>query len=270
MADAIEKKVEVIVASGSTQSNFVRQLACACKMFGIHCAAAVMDLPYDSAAGKPGASHPTSGGNRVLDEMFGLEMRVFPDDDWEVLDAHAMEMVVEFTAAGKNAYRMPTGGSTALGAYGFFVAGAELAAQSREPFDWLVVSTSSCSTHAGLAHYFHGKQTRVVGISCDPEPGLVSDLWRLATGLDQLTGEDRTMVEEDFDLRLDYVGPGYGVASEAGEAASEYLVSMEGILLDPVYSAKAFSGLLDLVRRGELSGRVLFWHTGGFPTLFAH
>jgi 1-aminocyclopropane-1-carboxylate deaminase/D-cysteine desulfhydrase-like pyridoxal-dependent ACC family enzyme len=97
----------------------------------------------------------------------------------------------------------------------------------------------------------------------------VADLWKLATGLDQITGEDRVMVQEDFDLRLDYVGPGYGVASPAGEEAFEYLVEKEGILLDPVYSAKAFSGLLDLVRRGEVGGRVVFWHTGGLPTLFA-
>jgi 1-aminocyclopropane-1-carboxylate deaminase/D-cysteine desulfhydrase-like pyridoxal-dependent ACC family enzyme len=228
-----------------------------------------MDLPFDSAAGKPSGGSLAHGGNRVLDDLFGLEMRVFPDDDWEVLDAYASAMVDEFSRAGKKAVRMPTGGSTPLGAYGFFVAGAELAAQARDPFDWLVVPTSSCSTHAGLAHYFHGKSTRVVGISCDPEPGLVSDLWRLATGLDQITGEDRTMVAEDFDLRLDYVGPGYGVSSPAGEEAFEYLIKQEGILLDPVYSAKAFSGLLDLARKGEISGKVVFWHTGGFPTLFA-
>lgn len=270
IAEALEQKAEVIVASGSSGSNFLRQLACACKMFDIKCVAAAMDLPFDSGAGRPSGPHFAQGGNRVLDEMFGLEMRVFPDDDWEVLDSHADAIVKEFEGAGSRVYRMQTGGSSPLGAYGFFVAGAEVAAQARSPFDCLVVPTSSCSTHAGLAHYFYRKQTRVIGISCDPEPELVKDLWRLGTGLDKITGEDRLMVEEDFDLRLDYVGPGYGVASDAGERAMEYLVRSEGVLLDPVYSAKAFSGLLDLVRRGEIGGRVLFWHTGGFPTLFAH
>lgn len=269
IAEALEQKADVVVATGSTGSNFLRQLACACKMFDLKCVAASMDLPFDSAAGKPVGVHYSQGGNRVLDDLFGLEMRVFPDDDWEVLDAHASAIVAEFQAAGKSVYRMQTGGSSALGAYGFYMAGAELAGQSRDAFDWVVVPTSSCSTHAGLAYYFHRKPTRVVGVSCDPEPLLVQDLWRLGLGLDQITGEDRLMVEEDFDLRLAYVGPGYGVASSLGEEAFDYLVRTEGILLDPVYSAKAFSGLLDLVRTGEIGGRVLFWHTGGLPTLFA-
>jgi 1-aminocyclopropane-1-carboxylate deaminase/D-cysteine desulfhydrase-like pyridoxal-dependent ACC family enzyme len=87
--------------------------------------------------------------------------------------------------------------------------------------------------------------------------------------LDALTGADKRMSEADFDLRLGYVGAGYGVPSPAGEEAFDWLWRKEGVLLDPVYSAKAFSGLLDLARKGEIEGRVLFWHTGGLPTLFA-
>jgi 1-aminocyclopropane-1-carboxylate deaminase/D-cysteine desulfhydrase-like pyridoxal-dependent ACC family enzyme len=269
IAQALDEQAEVIVSSGSSQSNFLRQLACACSMFGIRCVAATMDLPYDKAAGKPaGDPHPT-GGNRVLDELFGLEMRVFPDDDWEVLFAHVDAIADELRKTGLRASIFPTGGSTPLGAYGFFMAGKELEAQAREPFDWIVVPTSSCSTHAGVAYCFHGKPTRVIGISCDPEPELTADLWRLAAGLDTITGADKLMVREDFNLRLGYVGPGYGVSSPAGEEAFEYMWRQEGILLDPVYSAKTFAGLLDLVLKSEISGRVLFWHTGGLPTLFA-
>ena len=80
------------------------------------------------------------------------------------------------------------------------------------------------------------------------------------------------MVEEDFDLRLAYVGPGYGVASSLGEEAFDYLVRTEGILLDPVYSGKGFSGLIDAAERGEIpkGSRVVFVHTGGLPGVFAY
>ncbi|MFX9185031.1 pyridoxal-phosphate dependent enzyme, partial [Acinetobacter baumannii] len=71
------------------------------------------------------------------------------------------------------------------------------------------------------------------------------------------------------DFRLDYVGPGYGVPSEQGESARRWLASTEGIVLDPVYTGKAFAGLLDLVSKGEVSGKVLFWHTGGLPVACA-
>ncbi len=269
IAQALDEKSDAIVSSGSTQSNFLRQLACACQMFGFRCVAAAMELPFDSAAGRPEGRSFAHGGNRVLDEMFGLEMRVFPDDDWEVLDQHVRSIADELRGQGLGVTVLPTGGSTALGAYGFFKAGHELESQSRDPFEAIVLPTSSCSTHAGLGYYFHGKPTRVVGISCDPEPELPVELWRLAGGLDSMTGQDRMMVREDFDLRLGYVGAGYGVPGVAGDAAIEYLIKTEGILLDPIYSGKAFAGLLDLVRNGELSGRVLFWHTGGLPTLFA-
>ena len=44
----------------------------------------------------------------------------------------------------------------------------------------------------------------------------------------------------------------------------------EGIFLDPIYSGKAFAGLMRLAKEGKISGRVLFWHTGGTPALFAN
>jgi len=73
----------------------------------------------------------------------------------------------------------------------------------------------------------------------------------------------------DFLLNLDYVGPGYGVPSVASMAAIRTLAKSEGIFLDPVYSGKAFAGLLDLAEKQKIKGRVVFWHTGGVPSLFA-
>lgn len=267
MAEALASGADVVVSCGSVQSNFVRQLGAACRVLGMDCAAAVMHLPYEPDCGKPSGIVLAGGGNEVLDRILGVEMRFVADGSWEDLFVSAEELAQEKEREGKRVYRIPIGGSSPLGAYSFYLAGLE--AMEQGEFDVVVTPSSSGSTHAGLAYAFAGTPTRVVGISCDPEPENLEDLVRLTAGLDELTGLSRRMGREDFDLRFDYVGAGYGVPSEAGDAALEIMARTEGIFLDPVYSAKAFSGLLDLANRGELGARVLFWHTGGLPSLFA-
>jgi 1-aminocyclopropane-1-carboxylate deaminase/D-cysteine desulfhydrase-like pyridoxal-dependent ACC family enzyme len=89
-------------------------------------------------------------------------------------------------------------------------------------------------------------------------------------GLKELLPDGPSLTASDYDLEFSFVGPGYGVPSEAGNNAIERLARLEGIFLDPIYSGKAFAGLIELAGRGELSGRVLFWHTGGVPALFTH
>jgi D-cysteine desulfhydrase len=77
---------------------------------------------------------------------------------------------------------------------------------------------------------------------------------------------------EDVHIDDGYVGAGYGVVTDAEMAAIRQVAELEGILLDPVYTGKAMAGLLGLVRRGQIgpNERVLFWHTGGTPALFAY
>jgi 1-aminocyclopropane-1-carboxylate deaminase/D-cysteine desulfhydrase-like pyridoxal-dependent ACC family enzyme len=109
----------------------------------------------------------------------------------------------------------------------------------------------------------------VVGVSCDPEPDLWDTLVTLCRQLDELTGGNAGIRREDLDLRFDWVGSGYGVPSAESIAAIRLMAETEGIVLDPIYSGKAFAGVMGMARRGELTGRVLFWHTGGTPTVFA-
>jgi 1-aminocyclopropane-1-carboxylate deaminase/D-cysteine desulfhydrase-like pyridoxal-dependent ACC family enzyme len=266
IAGAVEAGCTAVVTCGAAQSNFIRQLAAACAVVGIECHAAVMRMPYAALHGKPQLTKPTGGGNLVLDALFGAHLQEFADDDWEVLYDHAERIGDDLEAHGHTVYRIPVGGSSPVGAYAFVVASAELPGE----FDFVVCPTSSGSTHAGLAHAFYGSRTRVIGISCDPEPEILDDLMPLIHGLDDFTPVRRHIPREEVDFRLDWAGEAYGIPSPEGEAALEYLAHRQGILLDPVYSAKAFAGFLDLIRSGEISGRVLFWHTGGMPALFTH
>ena len=174
----------------------------------------------------------------------------------------------EYEGRGKRVYRVPVGGSSALGAYAFWMAGTELAGQSGAPFDAIVHASSSGSTQVGLAARFAGSSTRVVGIAADPEPEIAEDFAALSRDLGELAGLD-AIPTGHFDIRFDWVGAGYGIPSADGNDAIEYLARREGIFLDPIYSGKAFAGLRNLARSGELTGKVCFWHTGGVPALFS-
>ena len=267
IAEALAAGADAVVSCGSSQSNFVRQLGAACSVYGLRCGAAVMDLPYEHA--KPqGTSLLREAGNVLLDRMLGVDLRFHPDATWEELYAQSEALAQEYEAQGLQVHRVPVGGSSPVGAFAFYRAAKELVAQDNG-FDYLLTSSSSGSTQTGLAYGLQGSRTQVIGISADQEPGLPSDFAELCEGLHDLAGEGPALTAADFDLRLDWVGPGYGVPSEAGDAAIKVLATSEGIFLDPIYSGKAFAGLLDLAERGEIKGRAVFWHTGGIPTLFA-
>lgn len=269
IADALACGADTVITCGAIESNFVRQLAAACRVAGLDCHAAVMAMPFDEEAGELQVTLVRSVNARIL-PILGCKTHVFDNGDWEVLYAHMEEIAKNLESAGKSVYRVPVGGSSALGAFAFFEAAKEIS----EDFASIIHASSSGSTQVGLTSFFKKSSTRVIGIACDPEPEIVKD-FAILSGL---LSTDALLKEEgpfpilglsDFDLRLDYVGPGYGVPSEAGDQAISWLAQTEGIFLDPIYSGKAFAGLLDLVKKGEVNGKVLFWHTGGIPSLFS-
>lgn len=261
---ALDMSADVVVTCGAAQSNFIRQLAAACSCVGLRCAAVAMPLPYEDAP-PPFPGLPAEGGNVTLNRLLGVDLRIMPNDTWETLYAHAEALAREYEANGSRVYRIPIGGSAPLGAYAFYLAAQELP----EPFDTILFASSSGSTHTGLLYAFHGTPTRILGVASDPEPEIAEDFAELAAGLDTLMGGGRPLTAADYDLDFDFVGPGYGVPSEDGNAALRYLAQREGIFLDPIYSGKAFACLVARAKRGDLPGRTLFWHTGGIPALFA-
>lgn len=266
MADALKMGAEVVVTCGSAQSNFIRQLGAACSVLGIKTVAAVMELPYAADYGKPNVKEGSiNGGNLTLDQMLGVELHYFPNDDWEVLYEHAEKLALQYEFEGKTVYRIPIGGSSPMGAYSFVQAAQELP----KTFRTIVTPSSSGSTHAGLTYAFHGTETRVIGIASDPEVEIIEDVMKLIVGLQELI-QPKQILMKDIDLRIDWSYPAYGVPSEKGDEAVLYMARREGIMLDPIYTGKAFAGLLDLAKNGELNGPVLFWHTGGVPALFAY
>ncbi|MBL8087023.1 MAG: D-cysteine desulfhydrase family protein [Chthonomonas sp.] len=263
MAQAMADGCDTIVTCGATESNFIRQLAAACAVCGIRCVAVVMETPYEDGFAPPTTPH-TGIGNPTITQLFGADIHVLPNGTWDALFAAMDAKSAELQRGGANVHTIPIGGSSGLGAYAFLQAADELPA-----CDVIVCPTSSGSTLAGLQLAFEGFATRVIGIAADPEPALKDDVLRVANELRALL-ELPEVDASTFDLRREFVGPGYGVPSAEGDAALRWLAQTEGILLDPIYSAKAFAGLLDMAKRGDFNGEtVVFWHTGGIPALWA-
>lgn len=274
IADALEQNCNAFVTRGAYQSNFVRQAATACTIYGLEFHAAVMHWPYPG----PGREtrpldwkEPSSlTGNAVLDRWVGAHIWVFPDGTFEQLEEHARSIAEKLREEKKKVYMCPGGGSNGIGALGFVRAFQELMEQT-EPYDFIIVASGSGGTHGGLAYALKQSpvKTHLIGICTDNEPELVEDILQVTEELDSLLFTKVHVNREDIDLRLEYAGRGYQVPTRESRLAIQTLARKEGIFLDPVYTSKAFAGLMDLVARHEVKGRILFWHTGGFPVLFA-
>jgi L-cysteate sulfo-lyase len=84
-----------------------------------------------------------------------------------------------------------------------------------------------------------------------------------------LLGGGPALGEDAVSLDFSQLGDGYGALTEAAAEAIRLLARTEGVVLDPVYTAKAMAGLIADARAGRVSSPVVFWHTGGGPSLFA-
>lgn len=269
LADVLQSGKRKVVTLGSTQSNFVRQCAAVCAMYGLEFHGVVMDWPYpdEPRMTKPQGWPDTSAetGNLLLDRWLGAHIHRLPDGTFEELDSAAREL-----AQNEDAYFIPGGGSCGVGALGFVAAAYELMQQD-PTFDTVISASGSGGTQTGLTYAFAkmGMGKRHIGVCTDDEPEMVHDFAAIATEIDDIFGDPLRLTADDFDLRLDYCGRGYGVPTQESTDAIRYLARREGIFLDPVYTGKALAGVIDMAKKGELSGRVVFWHTGGFPGLFA-
>lgn len=264
LAEAQRQHADVIMTTGAQQSNHARQTAAVAAMLGLPC---VLVLRGDPPA-KP-------QGNYFLDLLLGAEVRWSGDRPLlQALDAEAAALRQE----GRHPYVITYGGSSALGACGFVAGIAEVAMQAQAlgiTFDAIVFASSSGGTQAGMAAGVRALElpTRVIGISIsEPASSFRPDLARLTNETAALLKLDLAFSNDDFDVRDAYLGQGYGIVTDVEREAIRFAARTEGQLVDPVYTGRALGGLMDLIRRGEFSPsqRVLFWHTGGAPALFAY
>jgi len=263
VAEALAQGADTLVTCGAAQSNHARQTAAAAARFGLACTLVLRGEPP-----------PQAQGNLLLDELLGAEIVWAGADD---LTARLEETADALRSRGRRPCIVPYGGSNPVGVCGYVAAMEELLAQAAQmglSFDHIVLASSSGGTQAGLtvAARALGYRGRILGISVDlPADPLRRRMAELATATADHLGLPLAFAPEDFAVEDGYRGGGYGVINDLEREAIRLLARTEGLLLDPVYTGRAFGGLIDLIRRGAFSPRerVLFWHTGGVAGLFA-
>ena len=264
VADALAQEADTLVTCGAAQSNHARQTAAAAARFGLACTLALR-----------GEEPPRAQGNFLLDQLLGAEVAWVNDRPL----TEAVEDVAEgLRARGRQPYVVPYGGSNPVGASGYTAAMEELLAQCARRdlhFDHVVLASSSGGTQAGLMVGARalGYEGRILGISVDPPAAtLRATLADLATATAAHLGLELAFAPQDFAVEDGYLGGGYAAIGDLERRAIRTLARAEGLLLDPVYTGRAFGGLLDLIGQGAfaLGERVLFWHTGGTAGLFGY
>ena len=250
---------DTLVTAGRRWSNHCRLTAAAGARAGLAVHLVLSGPPAADAVG-PG-----------LDAMLGATIHQLPTADRVARDAVVAADIERLRAAGRRPYLVPVGGSGLPGAVGQVLAGYELLDQlAAATPDVVVLATATGGTHAGVLAGLRsrGSTADVVGILvAGPETELRPVIESTLLDLAALTGVP--VDPEDVLLDGSSGGAGYGRRDPEAEVAASLLGRTEGILADPIYTAKALARLITGVRNGRWDGRrVVFWHAGGTPGLF--
>lgn len=261
---------ETVLITGAVQSNFVRTAAaCAAKLGMKTIVQLEARVPHVDAL-------YAANGNVLLSRLLGAEILHYPlGEDEAGADAALRARAAQEERAGRKAYVIPLAlGNPPLGALGYMRAADEILAQDAG-FDVVVVASGSGLTHAGLLQGLRlaGHGARVIG-SCVRRDAAQQHtrLRHVLAALARLTGAASPVPDADITLWDAALEPGYGRLGPAAANAMVMMAQTEGIVLDPVYTAKAFAAIPALIARGDIAAgsRVLFIHTGGLAALFAY
>jgi D-cysteine desulfhydrase len=271
IAAALNDGAKAVMTVGAVQSNHCRLTLAAAKREGLACYLVIEERVK-------GSYSPRASGNNMLFHLLGVKgIFVSPfGEDIKASINRARETVRR--DAGIDPYFIPGGASNALGASGYAAAVLELLGQcAREhlSFDSIVVASGSGGTHGGLlaGKALFGFPGTILGISTrHPAAPQKAHIESLARETLAFLASKATVPAEWVTVGDEWVGPGYSIPDERTIEAIRLFADEEGILLDPVYTGKTAAGLIGMIRRGDLARgkRVLFWHTGGWPALFAY
>jgi L-cysteate sulfo-lyase len=271
LGQALAERADTVITVGALQSNHARLTAAAAARLGLAC-----ELFLTRSVPREDADY-TGNGNRLLQELFGARIHLLPGEADSLAEAEARAEVLR--GEGRRVSVFPSGGSSPLGCLGYAACAAEIAEQAALiglDFARIVVPNGSAGTHAGLAAGFLalGRDPSCVLSYTVLAPEEQARSATVARARDTLALIDPSLTLPDDAIAIDgaHRGPGYGIPTEGMREAVRLMARTEGLLLDPVYSGKAFAGLLHDVRAGAYpaGAAVLFVMTGGVPGLFAY
>lgn len=261
LAQAQKQGCDSIVTCGGLQSNHCRATALLGAQLGLKVALVLRGIEQGAA-----------DGNLLLDYLSGAHITTYkPSYFASALPELLVEQVRQLESQGCKPFVIPTGASDGIGIWGYIAAAQEL----ESDFDHhkivpshVVVATGSGGTQAGLTLGGHllGWSSKVLGFAvCDD-----ADYFHRKVRQDMIDWRQRYQQATDVEqcqiyVNDRYVGPGYAKADAAVFDCIAWLARTEGVVLDPVYTGKAFYGLVEEIKAGGLDGAcdVVFVHTGG-------
>jgi D-cysteine desulfhydrase len=258
--EALDQGCDTLITCGGPQSNHCRATAAAAARLGLGC---ILLLREDAAIPQ---------GNLMLDRLLGAEVRMVSAGDFADRHLDIMEGIrQELSVQGRKAYLIPIGASNGIGSFGYAACMQEIAQQEQQlgfVFDRIVLAVGSGGTYAGLyyANRLMNRPTVVSGINiADDAAYFQTVIHGILQESFSYTGTPIECSPGDFDLVDGYVGRGYALNEPEELRFIAGLAALEGIILDPVYTGKAFRGMVQEIKAGRFgkSGRILFIHSGG-------
>ncbi len=266
MADVQAKGCDAFVLTNIGQSNHARLHSAACQRLGIKMVIV-----------KPGPKNERIQGNLLLDHMLGVEIVEVGSKDHDVVERTLDEVLADLRKRGYTPYastREPF--SRLAGTVAYAEATIELldqVAAAGASVDHVFVVGGTSAAGLALGGKLLGAPFRVhpVSVGATRERLLEQEL-ELSNRVCGLLDLPPLMTEADFCIHDEYVGAEYGDAPPATLEAIKLAARVEGVFLDPVYTGKAFSGLIGEIRKGAVGKgeTVVFVHTGGLPIIFAY
>ena len=263
---AIDDGFDAVFTVGAQQSNHCRQTAAACTVAGLECHLIVR-----------GKEPETYQGNLLLSNLLGAKIH-FTGNDKKDID---IKGYTNQFAENKKSFIIPYGGSNITGALGYVEAVRELKDQLIEQdlnIDTIFFASSSGGTQAGLilGLELYALNAELIPIKIDKDEtqnlDMEAEVLEIVRQGTKLLNIDREYSLADMSLNKNYNQAAYGVLTDKEKTAINKLAIAEGILLDPVYTGRAFYGMLDCLNGNKIQpqSNILFWHTGGLPALFEH
>jgi D-cysteine desulfhydrase family pyridoxal phosphate-dependent enzyme len=272
LVEAKKNKADAIVTTCGIQSNWSRQTVAAAIKLGMKPSLVLRTAQFKR---KP----KVLDGNILLDHIMGADIKIVDMGIDEDPEEYLQEEAKRLRKKGFNPVILGPKMSSSppvAGAYAECV--FEMQEQTRNAginIDAIVVANGSGATHAGLAlgAKILGFKTRVIGVNIGAykTSHIIETILETAAGASKLLGTDIELQASDVDVREGYEGKGYGFTTKSSNNALKMVARKEGLIIDPVYTAKTMAFLIDAAKDGEFKDKtVCFMHTGGIPALFPY
>ncbi|GIO22721.1 D-cysteine desulfhydrase family protein [Oceanobacillus sp. J11TS1] len=249
---ALDNGYDTIITTGACQSNHARATAAICAMMDLECHLILRGEVKEYE------------GNLFLDDMLGANVNIIPPSSSR--EDAMEELKQELETQGKRVLIIPVGASNAIGSYGYINCYQEIVKQEVEMgihFDSINLAIGSGGTYAGLwyANEEADTKNKIIGYSVDETAEVFKeDIIKIVNDI-----EDANHNFDTISINDSYIGLGYGKATDEELAFYIDFAKREGIILDPVYTGKAFRGLVTEIKNGHYADQenILFIHTGG-------